>query len=314
MQKITRKVNGILLLNKPLDISSNGALQQVKRLFAAKKAGHTGSLDPKATGMLPICFGEATKFSQFLLESNKSYSVEVKLGVKTTTGDAEGEIVQTREVFPLPDEKINPILQTFLGTQQQIPPMYSAIKIKGKPLYTLARKGIEIPREPRAIHIFQIALTERIDNETFRLLVRCSKGTYVRTLVEDIGEALGVGAHVSQLHRLAVEPYEEDKMLTLPALEAIFEQSGYSGLDSCLLPLETSVQAYPAVKLSSAAAFYIRMGQPVRVPQLPPSGGVRIYTENTEFMGVGDILEDGRIAPRRLIMQGQAVNTCPNPS
>ena len=303
--KITpRKVDGILLLDKPLNMTSNGALQRVKRLFRAKKAGHTGSLDPLATGMLPICFGEATKFSQFLLESDKSYQVSVQLGVKTTTGDAEGDVVDTRSVEHVTKELVEATLPQFFGLQQQIPPMFSAIKLNGKPLYELARKGIEVERKSRTINIYTLQLTA-FEGDTLKLLVQCSKGTYIRTLVEDIGEVLGCGAHVSGLHRNAVTPYEESKMYQLDTLEEMVEKDGLAALDSCLLPVETSVQALPAIQLSSAASFYIRMGQPVMVSRLPKDGRVRVYSENALFMGVGDVLEDGRVAPCRLVKQGQ---------
>lgn len=291
-------INGILLLDKPLNMTSNGALQYVKRLFNAKKAGHTGSLDPLATGMLPICFGEATKLSQFLLESDKYYRTTIKLGVRTTTGDAEGDVIETCAVGDLTIERIDAVLSQFLGEIQQIPPMYSAIKHKGQPLYKLARRGIEITREPRIVHIY--ALTrEEFSADTLTLNTHCSKGTYIRTLAEDIGRALGCGAHVSVLHRSAVAPYHHSKMHMLTALEEI-KQQGMDALLNCLLPVDSSVQAFPAVKLSSAAVFYIRTGQPVMVPHLPIQGFVRIFSDNNEFMGIGEILDDGRVAPRRL--------------
>jgi len=299
MKPILRKINGILLLDKPLHLTSNGALQRVKRLFSAKKAGHTGSLDPLATGMLPICFGEATKVSQFLLDSSKTYQVEVKLGVKTTTGDAEGEIISTRPVV-VAEEKLRAVLAKFLGTSEQIPPMFSAIKHQGKPLYELARKGIEIERKPRTIHIYSLEL-ESFEQDIFTITVHCSKGTYVRTLAEDIGELLGCGAHVSGLRRSAVEPYGQNKMYTMEMLEEIQQKHGVDALLACLLPMETSVQNLSSVKLSSSATFYIRMGQPVMVPHLPLDGWIRIFSDDDQFMGIGEILDDGRVAPRRLL-------------
>jgi tRNA pseudouridine55 synthase len=295
-----KKINGILLLDKPMDMTSNGVLQYVKRLFGARKAGHTGSLDPLATGMLPICFGEATKFSQFLLEADKCYQVTAKLGVKTRTGDAEGEIIATKPVVGITQERIETVLRQFEGLIQQIPPMYSALKIQGKPLYELARQGIEIPRAARSVHIYRLQLID-FQSELLQLEVQCSKGTYVRTLVEDIGELLGCGAHVSALRRSVVLPYNEIKMYTLAALEEAHKQFGADALTQYLLPLETSVQTLPAIKLSNTAAFYIKTGQPVMTTHFPAQGLVRIFSHQDEFMGVGEILEDGRVAPRRLV-------------
>lgn len=301
---ILKKIDGILLLDKPIGISSNGALQRVKRLFGAKKAGHTGSLDPLATGMLPICFGEATKFSQYLLESDKCYQVTAKLGVKTTTGDAEGEAIAVKPVEGVTRERVETILRQFEGVIQQVPPMFSAIKMQGRPLYELARQGIEVAREPRTVHIYRLAFIN-LEQDLLRLEVQCSKGTYVRTLVEDIGELLGCGAHVSALHRSGVLPYNEIKMHSLAALEEIHQQLGMDALTQYLLPAETSVQTLPAVKLSNSAAFYMRTGQAVMVPHLPTSGLVRLFSYLDDFMGVGEILDDGRVAPRRLVATPQ---------
>lgn len=297
--KIKKNINGILLLDKPIGASSNGALQRVKWLFSAKKAGHTGSLDPLATGMLPICFGEATKFSQYLLESDKCYRVKVKLGQKTATGDAEGDIISTRPVENITLERIHLALERFKGKIQQIPPMFSAIKHQGTPLYELARKGVEIERTPREVTIFSISCDD-FENDVFSFNVHCSKGTYVRTLVEDLGEVLGCGAHVAELRRTSVTPYQNASMITIDALEALHKEHGSAALYALLLPIETSVQALPAVKLTTSGAFYMRTGQPVMVPHLPLAGLVRIYS-NDDFMGVGEILGDGRVGPRRLV-------------
>ncbi|TAK75716.1 MAG: tRNA pseudouridine(55) synthase TruB, partial [Gammaproteobacteria bacterium] len=292
--------HGILLLDKPAGITSNGALQRVKRLFNAKKAGHTGSLDPIATGMLPICFGEATKFSQFLLDSDKSYRVVVKLGEQTTTGDREGEVIATHPVTDVTAARIEQVIQTFLGEIEQIPPMYSAIKHQGRPLYELARKGIEIERKPRKVTIFSLKL-EEFNQDHCVLVVHCSKGTYVRTLAEDIGRLLGCGAHVTELRRLTVSPYGNAAMYTLPALEAILANVHFDGLSSSLLPVETSVQIFPAVKLSASAAFYLRTGQAVRATFPLDSALVRLVSEEGKFLGVGEVTPDGRVKPYRLI-------------
>jgi tRNA pseudouridine55 synthase len=294
------KIDGILLLDKPFDTTSNGALQRIKHLFAAKKAGHTGSLDPLATGMLPICFGEATKICQFLLESEKYYLVTAQLGVRTTTGDAEGEVLSTRPVIGVTREGIEQCLEQFKGAIEQIPPMYSAVKFNGKPLYKLARRGIEIERQPRLVQIHALSLNA-FEGDTFVIEVHCSKGTYVRTLVEDIGNVLGCGAHVSRLRRSAVAPYQDSVMYTLPELEEIREKQGLEALRRYLLPLESSVQNYPAIKLTTAATFYLRMGQPVMATHIRSNGLIRLFSDNGEFMGIGEMLDDGRVTPRRLV-------------
>jgi tRNA pseudouridine55 synthase len=295
-----RQVSGILLLDKPTAISSNGALQRVKRLFSAKKAGHTGSLDPLATGMLPLCFGEATKFSQFLLDSDKTYQVTAKLGVQTTTGDSEGEVVLTSTTAGLTTTAIEQVMTRYVGAIDQVPPMFSALKFQGKPLYELARKGIEIERKSRRITIFSLQFESYVNDE-LTFTVHCSKGTYVRTLVEDIGRDLGCGGHVIALRRLRVSPYHAAHMHTLPELEAIAEAAGHEGLLTCLLPVETAVQSFPAVKLSTAATFYLRMGQPVRSTLDMVSPLVRLLSEDARFLGIGEVLADGRVKPHRLV-------------
>lgn len=295
-----RPIHGILLLDKPVEMTSNRALQRVKHLFYAKKAGHTGSLDPLATGMLPICFGEATKFSQFLLDSDKSYQVVAKLGVRTTTGDCEGEIVETLPVMNVDIARIQQVMQAFLGEIEQIPPMFSAIKVQGKPLYELARRGIEIERKSRRINIFSLTL-DKLEDDVLSFQVHCSKGTYVRTLVEDIGKALGCGAHVTGLRRIHVTPYDTACMYTLPVLEAIAQSSGMSGLNECLLPIETAVQIFPAVQLSTSASFYLRMGQSVRSSFPLDCTFVRLMSEDSQFLGIGEVMPDGRVKPHRLL-------------
>lgn len=292
------QINGILLLDKPLGISSNAALQRAKKLFKASKAGHTGSLDPLATGMLPICFGEATKFSQFLLEANKSYRVTGKLGVKTTTGDAEGEIIHTQNADFVTLENIKDLLPQFRGQIEQIPPMYSALKYKGKPLYQLARAGIEVDRQPRTVTIFNLELTQ-LYSSLFTLEVTCSKGTYIRTLVEDIGNLLGCGAHVVELRRLMISPYQKHTSFTFDQLESLKEEN-INAFYNLLLSIESSVIDLPAVKLSNASIFYLQQGQSVQALN-HPVGWVRIYSNDEKFIGVGEILADGRLTPRRLI-------------
>jgi tRNA pseudouridine55 synthase len=297
---LAENVNGILLLDKPKGTTSNGVLQVIKRLFAAKKAGHTGSLDPSATGMLPICFGEATKLCQFLLEANKSYHVTVQLGVRTATGDADGEVIDTQPVVNVTRARVEEVLKQFTGSIAQIPPMYSAVKINGKPLYKLARRGIEIDRQPRQVTISQLTILD-FNESDFTLDVHCTKGTYVRALADDIGNALGCGGHVSVLRRTAVAPYQQATMFTLDELIAIHAEHGLTALRRGLLPIETSAQNFPSIKLSAAAAFYIKTGHPVMTNQVKTKGLIRIFSDDGSFMGIGEMLDDGRVTPKRLI-------------
>ncbi|MBM7333139.1 MAG: tRNA pseudouridine(55) synthase TruB [Alcanivorax sp.] len=296
-----RTLNGILLLDKSQGVTSNGALQMAKKMFAAAKAGHTGSLDPLATGMLPICFGEATKFSQFLLDADKRYQVTARLGVTTETGDADGEVRDTRPV-DVSEARALEALDRFLGDIEQVPSMYSAIKHNGTPLYKLAREGITVERKPRAVTIHEIRDARLLDGDRLEFEVACSKGTYVRSLVEDVGEVLGCGAHVIGLRRLSAGPYPAERMMTLEQLGEIKAEGGFEALDDYLLPLSTSVADWPRVALGDNAAYYLRQGQPVMAGDRPLEGWVSIYEASTDtFMGVGEVLEDGRIAPRRLV-------------
>lgn len=294
-----RNVQGILLFDKPLGASSNKALQQVKNLYFAIKAGHTGSLDPLATGLLPICFGGATKVSAFLLDADKRYRVRVKLGETTSTADSEGEVLQTRSTEAITPEQLNRALQQFVGEIEQIPPMYSALKHQGERLYKLARDGVEVERKPRRVTIHEIRLLT-CDLPEFELEVHCSKGTYIRTLAEDIGELLGCGGHVIGLRRTQVGPFSGEGMLDLATLQATAEQ-GRDALDALLLPVDSAIMDWPDVRLNGDTAFYLRQGQPVIVPRAPTQGRVRIYDDQDNFMGVGEILDDGRVAPKRMI-------------
>jgi len=294
-----RDVNGILLLDKPSGITSNEALQQVKRLYFAKKAGHTGSLDPLASGVLPICLGEATKVSAFLLDADKRYQVRCQLGVRTATADAEGEVLETRPVGGYSGEQLEAVLEEFRGSIEQIPPMYSALKHQGQRLYKLARQGIEVEREPRPVEIYELTVAGQ-GEDWLDISVHCSKGTYVRTLAEDIGNSLGCGAHVSALRRTAVGPYGDDKLVGLETLRGLKEQD-MPAMDALLLPIESALSQWPDVDLSTDAAFYLQQGQAVLVPRAPTSGWVRLYEGNRSFLGMGEILDDGRVAPRRLM-------------
>lgn len=297
-----RHVNGILLIDKPIGITSNGALQRMKHLFHAKKVGHTGSLDPMATGMLPLCFGEATKYSQFLLDSDKTYYVTAQLGVCTTTGDREGSVTATTAVVDMSAGKIDAAAAKFVGEIDQIPPMFSAVKVQGKKLYELARQGVEIERKPRRIKIYSIT-SKQYDAATqqYTFEVHCSKGTYVRTLVEDIGRELGCGAHVADLRRTRVTPYDGHRIYTFDELQAIADTAGQAGLDACLLPLESAVSTFPAIRLSTSAAFYLRTGQAVRASIPLHASMIRLYSEDDRFLGVGEVTEDGRVQPFRLL-------------
>jgi tRNA pseudouridine55 synthase len=295
-----RRVNGILLLDKPAGLTSNAALQAVKKLYAARKAGHTGSLDPLATGLLPLCFGEATKVSGFLLDADKHYQVTCKFGERTTTGDAEGEVIQRRPLDGLNEKQLRTVLEGFRGDIEQIPPMYSALKHKGERLYKLARQGVEVEREPRQVTIFELELVS-FEAPVAELRVHCTKGTYVRTLIEDIGEQLGCGAHVVGLRRNGVGPFDDTGMIDMEGLEAIASK-GHFALDQLLLPMESGLAQWPDVRLTSDAAFYLRQGQPVLVPKAPTTGWVRLYEGESRFLGMGEILDDGRVAPRRLMV------------
>lgn len=299
-KKSGRKISGILLLDKPKGISSNKALQQVKNLYQAQKAGHTGSLDPLATGVLPVCLGEATKVSGFLLDADKKYRVQIKLGEKTTTADAEGEVIATASVDSISESSISDILPVFIGLQQQLPPMYSALKHNGERLYKLAREGVEVEREPREITIFSLELIS-VDLPYFELDVHCSKGTYVRTLAEDIGEKLGCGAHVSELRRTAVGVFDAEPV-TMQQLESAAEQ-GFAGLDPLLMPIDSALMDWQDVHLSADMSYYVRQGQAVMVPKAPANGMIRLYDEKNGFLGVGIIQSDGKVAPKRLMLE-----------
>jgi len=285
-----RDINGILLLDKPLHLTSNLALQKVKHLVCARKAGHTGSLDPLATGMLPICFGEATKFSQYLLNADKAYQVTAQLGSKTTTSDAEGEVIATASVPEYSTAQIEAVLDQFRGPIMQVPSMYSALKHQGQPLYRLARQGVEVERQARPVTIYELKLLAQTA-DTLELEVRCSKGTYIRNLVEDIGESLGCFAHVSALRRLYVDPFEHAPMLTLDEINA----------DTKVLAVEEALRALPVIRLASASAFFIKNGQAIQVEAPEYEGVVTLYDDHGSFLGVGDCFKDGRIMPKRLL-------------
>ena len=304
-----RSVNGIFLLNKPLDRSSNQALQRVKNLFDANKAGHTGALDPLATGVLPICLGEATKFSQFLLDSDKHYRSTFVLGVATETGDCDGDTVSQADASALTQDQIDSAIEAFRGEIQQIPSMYSALKHNGQPLYKLARQGIEVERDARTINVYKFEILDFRPGPQAELdvEVHVSKGTYVRTLAEDLGAALGCGAHVSALHRHIAGPFTEQESMTLPELEKLRENCEAPELDYLLKPMDIAVADRMVVELSEIVAGYFQLGQEVMSTQAFRNGQegdiVRVFREGGAFLGVGTVTEDGKVAPKRLVVE-----------
>ncbi|WP_315905574.1 tRNA pseudouridine(55) synthase TruB [Vibrio fluvialis] len=302
-----RAINGVLLLDKSTGISSNDILQKVKRLFFAEKAGHTGALDPLATGMLPICLGEATKFSQFLLDSDKRYRVIAKLGERTDTSDSDGDVVETRPV-QVDRETLLAKIESFRGETDQVPSMFSALKYQGRPLYEYARQGIEVPREARKITVYDIVL-HRFEGDEVEMEVHCSKGTYIRTIVDDLGEMLGCGAHVTMLRRTGVAKYPYENMVTLDQLNTMVEdakreeRSPYDVLDALLLPMDTAVQDLPEVNLVPELVHMVQHGQAVQVFGTPSDCFVRLTGgEEKLFLGVGEMNDDGKIAPKRLVV------------
>ncbi len=309
-----RCLDGIVLLDKPLGLSSNDALQKVKRIFNAAKAGHTGALDPLASGMLPICLGEATKFSQFLLDADKTYLVTAKLGVRTTTSDADGEVVEEKPV-EVDEQTIRQACLSFLGRSNQVPSMYSALKYQGKPLYHYARKGIEVPREARPITIFDLQIS-RIEKDEVDMQVHCSKGTYIRSLVDDIGQLLGCGAFVSRLHRTQVADYPLERQVTLEHLQSLRDQineqqldlldsANFTQLDAFLLPMDSAVSVLAEVALDEQGSMFFRNGNPVQsesARQMSVGEQVRVY-DDAGFLGVGNIDELQRVAPKRVVVR-----------
>ena len=300
-RKRGRDIHGVFLLDKPQGMSSNDIMQKVKRIFQANKAGHTGALDPLATGMLPICLGEATKFSQFLLDADKRYLVTAKLGERTDTSDAEGQIVETHEV-KVKTPEILTALEQFRGDILQVPTMFSALKHNGKPLYEYARQGITVEREARPITIFELNFIE-YNAPYLTLEVHCSKGTYIRTLVDDLGEALGCGAHVTMLRRTAVADYPTEKMLDWNALQALAEPQDLSLLDALLLPIDTAVANLPMLTLNESQTQGIGFGQRIKFDNSNRlQGQVRLFSHENRFLGVAVIDENNVIRPQRLVV------------
>ncbi|MEO8309201.1 MAG: tRNA pseudouridine(55) synthase TruB [Pseudomonadota bacterium] len=284
--------HGILLLDKPQGLSSNAAVQRVRHAFGRIKAGHTGSLDPLATGMLPVCLGEATKVAGFLLDGDKCYEFTARFGARTTTGDLEGPLVETAPVPGDLDHALMGILPKFTGPVEQVPPMYSALKRDGQPLYRLARQGIEVEREARCIHIHTLQLLEVTGNDA-RMSVRCSKGTYVRTLAEDLARAVGSHAHLVMLRRTAVLPFDSQKLVTL---DEVLANSG----SMPLLPPDAALLHLPAARLPSEMSARFRQGQVVAPPEVLASGLTRVYHVDGQFLGIAEADGEGRLKPVRI--------------
>ncbi|MCP5279544.1 MAG: tRNA pseudouridine(55) synthase TruB [Thiobacillus sp.] len=290
-----RKVDGVLLLDKPVGLTSNTALQKAKRLFNAAKAGHTGTLDPFATGLLPLCFGEATKFSQFLLDADKVYRAEVKLGVRTSSGDLDGDVIAQAPV-DVDETRLLAALAPFMGEIEQVPPMHSALKHQGRPLYEYARQGVEIPRKARRVVIHDLEL-EGLQGDACTLRIHCGKGFYVRALADDLGQVLGCGAHLTGLRRLAVGAFSVEEALTLEALGNMDEGQR----DACLAPADALIDALPALVLDVEAEWQLTHGQPVWQPRLAVDELYRLYGANGCFLGVAQVNMDGKLAPKRLV-------------
>ncbi len=291
-----RKVDGVLLLDKPAGLSSNIALQKAKRLFRAEKAGHTGTLDPFATGLLPLCLGEATKFSQFLLEADKEYLAGVKLGVRTSSGDPEGDVIAERPVN-VSEADLLAALARFMGEIEQVPPMHSALKHAGRPLYEYARKGIEIERKARRVTVHELVV-DSFSGDVCMLRVHCGKGFYVRALADDLGEVLGCGAHLIGLRRTGAGPFKIEQALSLENLAELDEMRR----DDCLLPADIMARTLPELPLDIEAAWQICHGQAIWLPRLSVGQQYRLYAPDARFLGVGEVDQEGKVAPKRLVV------------
>ena len=315
-----RPVDGVLLLSKPAGMTSNHALQRAKRLFFVEKAGHTGALDPLATGVLPLCFGEATKFSQFLLDADKGDRTCIRLGISTDTCDADGEVIERKSTADITLAQIEAALEPLRGDILQVPPMYSALKLNGQPLYKIARQGGEVEREPRPVTIHKMAILafRAGEDAELELDIQCTKGTYIRSIAVDLGAALGCGAHVKTLHRSKAGLFDESQCITLEELDARFgavletegDTAAYAALDSYLLGADAPVARLPAIDLPANSAYYFRLGNPVMVSKVYRFGEqgdiVRVFCAETEqspraFLGLGTINDEGGVAPKRIL-------------
>ena len=291
-----KNISGVLLLDKPLGYSSNQALQKIKLLYQAAKAGHTGTLDPLATGLLPLCFGEATKFAHFLTDADKVYIATVKFGITTNTGDAEGQVLSVKDVN-ISKMQLEQVCSQFLGVISQVPPMYSALKHEGTAMYEYARAGVEIERAARAVTIHNIEINA-FDRDVATITVKCSKGTYIRTLAEDIGAQIGCGAHLIGLRRTATANYHINQAITIEQFEAM----SVAQRALLLRPADSAVEHLPEITLDIDSAFYLQQGQAILHSGNIPEGLIRLYNEQGEFLGLGEQQSDGKIAPKRLIV------------
>lgn len=293
-----RDIDGILILDKPMGLSSNQALQQLRRLYRARKAGHCGSLDPLASGVLPVCLGQATKFSSYLLGAHKTYRACCRLGQTTTTGDAEGEVIDRRPVAVDP-QQLTRVLQQFVGQIEQVPPMYSALKHQGRRLYQLAREGKEVEREPRRVEIFELELLA-FEGDSLEIEVCCSKGTYIRTLAEDIGKSLGCGAYLTALRRTAVDSLQEKNSFTLARLQQIASQD-ISLLDPLLLPVSAALTQFTELQLDADECLDISHGKRIKLREFPGAGLYRLVSSDGAFIGLGEVGLDAELAAKRLM-------------
>jgi tRNA pseudouridine55 synthase len=295
-----RNITGIIVIDKPKGRTSNHVLQQIKRTFDAKKAGHTGSLDPLATGVLPICLGEATKVSQYLLDGDKCYQVTCKLGVTTDSGDSDGNVVAEMPIPEITEQILYAVLPSFIGQQQQVPPMYSALKFQGQPLYKLARQGIEIERKARTVNIYDIILIS-FTSDSFTLEVKCSKGTYIRTLVEDISASLSTGGHVIALRRLESAGYAIEQAITIESIEKCADE-GIKALDKLLLPTEEALPNWPRIEADDEQVLALRCGQQIQVEQKYEGVQIRLFDRLGIFLGLGEMSQKGIISPKRVFV------------
>lgn len=292
-------VDGVLVLDKPTGLTSNAALQRVRKMLNAQKAGHTGSLDPLATGVLPLCFGEATKYSKYLLDADKAYETTAVFGVITDSGDSDGNVVETREVPDISGDLLEMSLEKFRGPIEQVPSMFSALKFQGRPLYELARQGIEVERPSRPVTIYALEL-KGFDTQTAELSVSCSKGTYVRSLVEDVGLDLGCGAHLNRLRRTRAGHYSLSDAVSLEELTQAFEEGGTEAVKRYVLPVDTLLPDLPKICINSDLSQSIFNGQTVRIADCAVRGLARLYIDD-RFIGVGEATDDGSVVPKRLV-------------
>lgn len=308
-RKFGRPIDGVIVIDKPAGVTSNDVVQRAKRLFFANKVGHTGSLDPLATGVLPLCFGEATKFSQYLLDSDKTYLSTFRFGEATDTADSDGEVVSSADASAITQDALVNAMGSYRGDIEQIPPMYSALKRDGKPLYELAREGISVERDARPVTVFEFEVVSFRSGEIAEadVRVKCSKGTYIRSLAEDIGQDLGVGGHVSKLRRIASGHFSEAQAVTFEALELERGDGKAEELDHLLLSVDAPIMDLPKLELDDDTGFYFLRGQAVmdsRIFRLGDEGdALRVFSENEGFLGVGEITDDGRVTPKRLVVK-----------